>query len=68
MRSPSDWHNIVGKPLTDRKINHYAAQGWYSKEVRDYRRERNARAMAKKQEREGNFVLSSGRLIYNPLA
>jgi ethanolamine ammonia-lyase large subunit len=68
MRSPSDWTNIVGAPLTDKKIAHYKTAGWYSDQVRQLRRERNAKRMAAKLEREGNFLLSSGRLIYNPLA
>lgn len=61
---------LIRGPLTDRKIDEYLRRGWYSAEVRQMRRERNEKRMARWQEREkrdGNFLKASdGRLIYAP--
>ena len=53
---------ILG-PLTDRKIEKYAADGWYSEEFRKARRE-----LRNKKKRVGNFLeCQDGRFIYSPL-
>lgn len=68
---PSFDRMMLRGPLTDRKIAKYAREGWYSNELREFRRERNAKRLAKRQAREaireGNFIKQDGRLIYSPL-
>lgn len=60
---PRCYDNIVGKPLSDRKIEQYLASGWYSADQKLARKER---AEKKKNRRRGNFDDRDGRLIYNP--
>jgi hypothetical protein len=56
---------LIGKPLTDRKIDRYQKLGYYSDELRQRRSEFQAK---KRLKRRGNFIEStSGSLIYNPL-
>lgn len=62
IRSPQ-FVNITCGPLTDKKIEKYAEQGWYSSEFREARLAR----MNKKSKRSGNFVERDGRLIYSPV-
>jgi len=62
IRSPQ-FVNIAMGPLTDKKIDKYREQGWYSEEFRQARRER----MQGKSKRSGSFVERDGRLIYSPL-
>lgn len=54
-------------PLTDRKIAFYEKRGYYSTEFRDARRELMQRKQAKREQREGGFVIREGRMIYSPL-
>jgi hypothetical protein len=74
----SSWNEslmILKGPLTDRAIDRYKAQGWYSDEMRAARKERQAkkaeqrqRAAARRGEkRGGNFIVREGRMIYSPL-
>lgn len=59
---------LVRGKLTDRKIEKYMAEGWYSQEVKDMRRERQARRNAKKMKRDGSFLIAAdGRKIYSPI-
>ena len=57
--------------LTDKQITKYQALGWYSDAFREARRERVAKKTARSQaylaKREGNFTLTNGRMIYNPV-
>lgn len=62
IRSPQ-FVNLTLGPLTDKKIEKYMEQGWYSEDFRQARRER----MNKKKNRQGNFVERDGRMIYAPL-
>lgn len=49
-------------PLTDRKIERYQRQGWYSAEFKKARRDRQA-----VQRREGNWLhTTDGRMVYSP--
>jgi hypothetical protein len=60
-------HLLMRGPLTDRKIEQYRAAGWYSSELREARRELQAKREAKRQRREGNFLVGAdGRLIFCP--
>lgn len=64
LRSKS-YFNIIGQPLTDKRIAHYEARGYYSAEFREARRQH----MAKKSKvrRAGNFMtLEDGRMVYSP--
>lgn len=69
-KAPGCYENIVGKPLTDRRISHYEANGWYSAEMRAARKEIAAKRKMdkiKKAKRSGNFdIADDGRLIYRP--
>lgn len=58
---------LLGKLLTDARIEYYRARGWYSAELREMRRERNRKRMERQALREGNFLKQDGRLIYSPL-
>lgn len=59
---------LIRGPLTDRKIEQYRKQGWYSDGFREARRELMKKKNAKKSTREGPFIKSEdGRMIYNPL-
>lgn len=61
-RTPNCYTNIVGKPLSDKKIAKYEAQGWYKDENKAARK-----ARAEKRGKRSNFSQSpEGRLIYNP--
>jgi hypothetical protein len=70
----SSWNEtriLVRGPLTDKAIEKYRKQGWYSAEFKEARREMIARRNAKRQEREsrreGNFlVFTDGRKVYSP--
>jgi hypothetical protein len=55
--------NVIGKELTDRKIEEYIKRGFYSEEFRQARRDlRNRRGR-----RDGNFlVFPDGRRVYSP--
>lgn len=56
---------IIRGPLTNKKIEAYRQQGYYSPEFREARREYMKR---KQRLRKGNFVEGEeGRLIYSPL-
>ncbi len=52
--------------LTDKKIEKYRKQGWYSPELKQARRELNERKRMKSERREGNFIVSDGKLIFSP--
>lgn len=70
-KTPSCYDNIVGKPLSDKRINHYQSAGWYSAEAKFARREAakmRAENKARKNRRSGNFeIAEDGRMIYKPL-
>lgn len=58
---------VVRGPLTDKKIEKYREQGWYSPEFRQARREMFARRKEKQERREGNFLVGeNGRLVFSP--
>jgi len=57
---------LMRGPLTDRKITQYAKAGYYSDAFREARREMWQRKAAKQARREGNFLVSEGRLIFSP--
>lgn len=57
---------LVRGPLTDRKIEQYAKQGYYSDAFREARRELWQRKAAKRAQRSGNFLLVDGRMIFSP--
>lgn len=62
--------NAVGGNLTDKQIERYRQQGYYSAEFRDARRELMHRKKARRDiaaQRSGNFVIIDGRTIYSPL-
>ncbi len=58
-------------PLTDKQISKYQAQGWYTAEFKEARRslmdKKTAKTQAYLAKREGNFTLTNGRLVYNPV-
>lgn len=58
-------------PLTDRQIEKYRREGWYSSELKEARREMLARREARRSGggpvREGNFVRVEGKLVYSPV-
>lgn len=63
---------LVRGPLTDRKIEQYRKQGWYSAEFRAQR----ATILARKKHqfrniecnRDGNWIIDTeGRMIFSPL-
>lgn len=66
----SGWNSsamLIRGFLTDKKVEHYRKQGYYSEEWRSARRELWARR-AEKRKRRGNFLeAEDGRLIYSPL-
>ena len=64
-RAPKCYDNIVGKPLTDRRIEYYEKRGWYEAENKAARKKR-AEERAARQQRKGNFVQRDGRMIYCP--
>lgn len=53
-------------PLTDRKIERYREQGYYSAEFREARRQHWESKAKKQRKRDGNFTIDGGRLIYTP--
>lgn len=62
IRTANIGSNLIGKPLTDKKITSYEQDGWYSEAFKEARRTR----MQKK--RSGNFLTDDdGRMIYNPI-
>lgn len=61
-RTPNCYTNIVGRPLTDRKIRKYERAGWYSAENKAARKARAEKRQARSNFREG----PEGRLIYCP--
>lgn len=70
VRLKSSWNPgrfLVGKKLTDRRIEQYRKAGWYSEEFREARRELMAKNRVKRAVREGSFLKQQdGRLIYAP--
>jgi len=61
------WSRAIGfsnGPLTDRKIEKYRTQGYYSQEFKEARKKLQAMRRGK---REGNFTRTVERLIYSPL-
>lgn len=54
--------------LTDRAIERYERQGYYSPEARQARADyRKAKADMKRKKKDGNFLVGDdGRLIYSP--
>jgi hypothetical protein len=62
---------ILKGPLTDRAIDRYQRQGWYSAEMKQARKERQEKKEARRaraQKREGAFlVMNDGRKVYSPL-
>lgn len=68
VRLRSTWREtITCGELTDRKIDTYIQQGFYSDEFRAKRREVAAKKAALRKKRQGNFEVRDGRLIYSPL-
>lgn len=62
--------NRIGGLLTDRKIEHYRRNGFYSEDFRGARRDIWAKRKKKRdayETRDGNFIKTDGRLIYNPI-
>lgn len=60
---------LIRGELTDRKIDRYIKQGFYSEELKTARRELQAKRKAQREARDQqnqNFIQSDGRLIYNP--
>ena len=67
-KAPRCYDNIVGKPLTDRRIAHYENRGWYGAEAKQARKERAEKRFQKQTRKEpGNFQVVGGRLIYCPI-
>lgn len=65
MGKPKWMDNIVLGKLTDKKIQKYQDQGWYSQEQKQARMERAVKSS--KRYRQGNFILSDdGVLVYCP--
>lgn len=66
----SGWNEslmILKGPLTDRKIQKYQKEGWYSPEMKQKRRERQEKKAARRARREGNFIVDKmGSAIYSP--
>lgn len=66
---PLGWKDerfLVGKPLTDHKINRYEKRGFYSEEFRQQRKDYQAKK--KGRVRSGNFIKADdGRFIYSPI-
>jgi len=65
----SSWNTAAllrGRPLTDRRIAQYQKAGYYSPEWQAARREMWARRAARQSERQGNFTVTDGRMIYSP--
>ena len=58
---------LIRGRLTDKKIEQYRKQGWYSEAFREARREFMAKKSAGKINRTGSFVVSGDRMIYNPI-
>lgn len=63
---------LMRGPLTDKKIEAYRKQGWYTGAFREARKEMMDRKAAKRrayqERRDGNFIVGSdGRLIFSPL-
>lgn len=66
-RMPLGWNitrMLMRGRLTDRKIAKYEREGYYSAEIREYRRKRQAQRQAR---RDGSFDrMQDGRLIFRP--
>lgn len=65
-------HLLMRGKLTDRKIEQYAKQGYYSDQFREARHELWMRKAAKRTEkqarRDGNFLLyPDGSKVYSPI-
>ena len=67
-RLPSSWRGqTVGKRLTDARIRHYEAKGFYAQSFKDARKALIERKKAARLRREGNWVFGeSGNLVYCP--
>lgn len=52
--------------LTDKKIEQYQEQGYYSADFREARRQLWEKKAAKRIKRDGNFDIVDGRMIYRP--
>lgn len=66
--TPRCYDNIVGKPLTDKRIRFYEESGWYGSEQKEARLARAEKKLKRQTRREGSFTLNEqGRLIYNPI-
>lgn len=59
-------HMMRRGKLTDRKIAQYEREGFYSVEYKAARKELQERKAKKRSNRDGNFVLEGGRMIYDP--
>lgn len=57
---------IMRGPLTDRKIEQYRKEGWYSENHRNNRREFQAKQRENAKFRDGNFLRDGDRMIYSP--
>jgi len=67
LRSRS-YSNIVGLPLTDKRIDFYKERGWYSSEFREARRELQAMKQKRQAKRSGNFIeMIDGSLVFSPI-
>ena len=64
----SSWNEsrlVMRGPLTDKKIEQYKKQGWYSAELKRKRRELIEQKNAMR--REGNWLVTNdGRSVYSP--
>lgn len=59
--------NMVGAPLTDKKIEKYREAGYYSQAYREARKEAMERKRNRRFKREGNFlVYPDGRKVFAP--
>ena len=53
--------------LTDKRIEYYRKRGYYSAEYRQARKKKQElKSFRKNMERQGNFIVDDGRMIYSP--
>jgi len=64
LRASGGFDNVVRGKLTDRKIEQYIKEGYYTAEFKEERKKLMDRKRARRQ---GNFNLVDDRMIYNPL-
>jgi SOS response regulatory protein OraA/RecX len=67
----SGWNEalmILKGPLTDRAIERYQQRGYYSQEMKDARRAKQQKKLARRGfRREGNFLVGrDGERVYSP--